>query len=352
MMRIFVHSALFRLCSAPLFGVLIYLLILLINNTVAGAEALFSSQELYVCMVLALISFESMRGVIVACERWMRNVLLRRRLLVQLSASLLVSLGLITLAITYYFKLIIGFSIAWRELQVFLIIYGITGLLYQVLYFSHFYLLKENSELLEAEQSMREKVEADFSSFKSEINPDLLYESLENLILTLHHNAEDAEEQIDHLATIYRYGLVNRQKELIGLEEELRAVQSLLSLLNVRHDGNIRLSSDVESPESVFLIPGSLLITVDAVVRNTLINRRTPLHFQVYQEDDDYLVVLHGINDRLQHHAESLHTFSRLQRSYTFFSERPFVQVKAGTENYIKFPLVYVASEDTLTETA
>jgi hypothetical protein len=54
------------------------------------------------------------------------------------------------------------------------------------------------------------------------------------------------------------------------------------------------------------------------------------------------------INDRLQIHKESLHAFVRLQRAYTFFSENPFVQVKAGKENYIKFPLVQIPIDEPL----
>ncbi len=60
------------------------------------------------------------------------------------------------------------------------------------------------------------------------------------------------------------------------------------------------------------------------------------------QRDDDYVVIEHAINDKLILHDESRIAFNRLQRSYSFFSEKPFVQVKAGKENYIKFPLVRI----------
>lgn len=347
MTRNLIHSVLFRLCAPPVFGVFVYLLILLINNTLQDAERIFSSQELYISIVLTYVAFESMRMVISLMERRLSpETLIRRRLFLQAALTLLVSLSLVGITISAYFKWLVGFSIGTRELEVFLLLFGAVGLLYNLLYFSYHYLLKENRERLEEERKMREKVEADFSSFKSDINPDLLYESLENLILTLHHNVEKAEEQIDHLASIYRYGLVNRQKELISLEEELHATKSLLALLNVHHQDAIQISNEAEKPEEIYLIPGSLLITIDTVVRNTLISARAPLNFLIYREDEDYVVVQHNINDRLLQHQESLQAFSRLQRSYSFFSEKPFVQVKAGLENYIKFPLMYIATEN------
>jgi hypothetical protein len=353
MMRIFIHSIVFRICAGPLFGVLIYLLILLVNNTMEGVEQLFSNQELYVCVALSYISFESMRLVIRLWERFSKaDSSLQQRIILQIISTLVVSLSLVTLAISSYFRWVVGYSIGTRELNIFLLIYGATGLLYNVLYFSHYYLQKENREQLEAERKMREKVEADFSMFKNEINPDLLYESLERLILTIHHDAELAEEQIDHLAEIYRYGLVNRQKELVSLEEELRAAENLLKLLNIHHNNNLVLVNELGSTFDVHLIPGSLRITLDTIVRNTLISEKNPLTMHLYLEEDDYLVLQHSMNDRLLQHEESLEAFARLQRSYTFFSDRPFVQVKAGTENYIKFPLMYVSAEDIISETA
>ncbi len=218
MNKLFVHNTFFRFISGIIFGILVYLLILLINNSVEGLGDTFSNQELYVSIVLSYIAFESMRVVVRILDRTTEDDNLKRRMIIQISTTLIVSLGLISAAIAAYFHWIIGFSIVLRELNLFLITFGITGVLYNILYFSHLYLQRENKFQLDYEAKLREKVEADFSSFKNEINPDLLYESLENLILTIHHNTDLAEEQIDYLAGIYRYSLVNRNKELISLE--------------------------------------------------------------------------------------------------------------------------------------
>jgi len=344
--RNFVHSALFRLFAPPLFGAIGYLLIILINNTVEDAEKFFSRQEVYVCIGLTYIAFETMRLAIRRLEKYSVAIPIQKRLLLQIISAVIPSLIIVSLAISYYYSYFIGFSIGRSEFKVFVLVFAMTNLLYTLLYYSHYYLMKENKERLLEEKKMREDLEADFSSFKNEVNPDLLYESLENLILTLHDDVEKAEEQVDQLASIYRYGLVNRQKELTSLEEELQAVSNLLALQNIKYNQAISLVNDVENPDSVYLIPGSLMITVNAVIRNTLISDRSPLQFHVYREDKDYVVLQHRINDRLLQHEGSLQVFHRLQRSYTFFCEKPFVQVKADLENYIKFPLLYVAAEN------
>jgi LytS/YehU family sensor histidine kinase len=343
MNRLFVHNPFFRIGSGMVLGVLVYLLILLINNTVADINRLFSNQELYVCIALSYIAFESMRLVIRSVERWLKSLDFQQKVLAQIAGTLAASLGLVAISISAYFEWIVGFSIGSAELYLFIIIFGIVGLLYNILYFSHFYLLRENKTRIEEENKLREKLESDFSSFKSEINPDLLYESLENLILTIHHNADMAEEQIDYLAGIYRYSLVNRHQELVSLEEELAAAATLVHLLNFKAHRQINLLADIAGTSEIHLIPGSLIVTIDGIVRNTLISEQLPLTIQLsLEEDDDYLVLQHTVNDKLTMHAESLNSFTRLQRSYSFFAEKPFMQVKAGRENYIKFPLVRV----------
>ncbi|MEQ1584591.1 MAG: histidine kinase [Cyclobacteriaceae bacterium] len=350
MNRLFIHQPLFRILAAPVLGLMVYLLILLINNDFTELKNIFSSAEIYVCIGLAYLSLESMRLALSFSEKWLARQILRRRVLAQILGTLLISLSLISVAIWAYYKWVIGFTINIGELTLFLSIYGVIGLLYNVLFFSNFYLNRENTLLLQQEKKLREKLDADFVSFKNEINPDLLYESLENLILTLQHNVDQAEEQIDYLAGIYRYSLINRHKELISLEEELNAADHLIKLLNYKYQNQLNLLNSVRDTTKIHLIPGSILVTVDAIVRNTLIAKQSPLVIRLYlEEGDEYLVLQHSINDRLLLHQESLNAFARLQRSYSFFSENPFVQVKAGKENYIKFPLMQITADETLT---
>jgi hypothetical protein len=346
MKRIFVHNLLFRLCAPLILGVLNYLLILLVHNSVATINKIFSNQELYVLIGLSYISFEGMRATIVLLDRIGKSWNAKRRIIIQLVSTLAADLVLVYAAISSYFLMAIGFSISSYELNVFLVLFATAGLFYNLLYFSHFYLQQENKTWLDEERKLREKVEADFSMFRSEINPDLLYESLENLILTIHHNTDQAEEQIDYLAGIYRYSLVNRQKEIVGFDDEWRAASNLVSLLNYHYNGQLNMLSDNFSHEGISLVPGSLLIAIDSIIRNTLISPKSPLVLRIYlEEEDDYLVLQHTINDKLLLHQESINAFTRLQRSYSFFSDKPFVQVKAGKDNYIKFPIIRVAHQ-------
>lgn len=348
MNKIFIHNPFFRLISGVVVGIMVYLLILLVNNNLDSLDTIFNNQELYVSIVLSYLCFELMR-LLISLVRRSQQQRKKTSPLFQTAGVVFASLLAVGAAISAYYKFVVGFSIGQSELNLFLTIYGFVSFLYNLLYYSQYYLQLENKERIEQETKLREKIDADFFSFRNEINPDLLYESLENLVLTVHHDSHSAEEQIDYLAGVYRYTLINRHKELVAFHEELTTAKSLVALLNCRLDGNLSLEKEADGLSEFYLIPGSLLVTIDSIVRNTLISKKYPLRLLLYREDD-YLVLQHSLNDKLILHQDSMNSFKRLQRSYSFFSDTTFVQVKAGNQNYIKFPLLNVPllTEETL----
>ncbi|NOT74052.1 MAG: histidine kinase [Cyclobacteriaceae bacterium] len=348
MKRIFIHNPFFRIFAPPVFGILVYLIILLVNNNVEQLGTLFINQEVYVSIVLSLIAFESMRLTIVLLQKISLPV--KNKFALEILITTVVSVAMVLIAITQYYKFGIGFDISPRELLLFGVIYGLTALLYNALYIGNQYLHQENTQRIEQEHKLRESLESEFTSFRQEINPDLLYDSLEELILCLHKNADASEELIDSLAALYRYQLINRQKEFVALSEEILAINNLLRLANQKHHHHIKWSNSVRNAENIYLMPGALITTIDSILRNTLISADSPLVLSLEQEDDDYFVLHHDLNDKLQLHPESLQAFQRLQRSYSVYSDRPFIQIKAGRENYIKFPLITV--DHTVTEPA
>lgn len=340
MKRLFIHNPFFRILTPPVYGVLVYLIILLINNNVEQITTLVSNQEVYVSIAMSLIAFESMRLTTIGVSHI--RITQKRKEALQWISTTIVCITMVVLAISQYYFWVVGFDISIRELTLFGVIYFMTAILYNALYLGNRYLHQENSQLIEQEQKLRENLEAEFSSFRQEINPNLLYDSLEELILCMHTDAEMAEELIDSLAALYRYQLINRQKEFVTLQEELQAIRHLLRLANTKHHDHIVWEQNVEDPENIQIMQGSLLTTLDSIFRNSLISEKSPLKLSLTREDEDYLVLTHGLNDKLLLHQESQLAFRQLQRSYSIYSDKPFVQVKAGRENYIKFPVLTI----------
>jgi sensor histidine kinase YesM len=337
-----IHRPLFRILSPILSGFLIYLLVLLINNNLGQLTEAYAAQELYVTVGLAFMVLEANRWVGFKMGHWISTWSSTLQMAVPILLGLILGLGIVFVGLTIYYGQVVGFSISMVELSILAAMFAGLILLYHVLHFTQVYLHKENTQLLENERQLKEALEWELTEFSHEINPQLLYESLESLISLAHHSSDQAEEFIDYLAAAYRYTLQHRQNELVPLQEELKALHTVLYLLNERHAGLITFSGQIEGGgESIWLIPGTLPMLVEYIVRQSIISPSQPLEIRAYLEGDDYLILEHRLNERLvPMHQGSTSIIDRLQRAYGFFSECPLVQVKAYEENYIKLPLI------------
>jgi hypothetical protein len=345
MKRYFIHNSVFRLLAPAVYGVLLYLLILLINNNVTQINELFITQEVYVFITLSYLCFESIRGLIVLMDRFLKDKHAVLRPFIQIILTTSIAVSIVITCLHLYFKHGIGFSISSTQLMIFTIVFIVTALLYNILYFSNYYLQKENTLKLNAEKQQRQVLELEMMEFKNDINPDLLYESLENLIGIMYRDVEKAEDYIDCLASTYRYVLSNRQLELVPISNELNAARNIIKLLNEKYYGQLRFQSSFEEKElNAMLIPGSLPLIIESLVRNTIITRFEPFTIQCYLEDD-YLTIQSKLNDKLLMHEASGHAISRLQKSYSLYSDLPLIRVKAYDENYVKLPLISVEAE-------
>src|SRR5688572_23221109 len=103
MKRYFIHNALFRIVAPPVYGVLIYLLILLLNNNVTQVNDLFVSQEVYVCIVLTYISFEFMRLIIVLLDKFLKDKHQAIRIPLQFIVTSALSVALVGVCLSSYF---------------------------------------------------------------------------------------------------------------------------------------------------------------------------------------------------------------------------------------------------------
>ena len=343
--RYFIHHAVFRLLAPVIIGVLIYLLILLINNTVTQVNDTFNTREVYICIGLAYLSFEIMRLAIIVLQRFVKDYN-RGMIIMQLLVTTGATVALVIVCMSLYFMHGLGFSISSSQLWIFSMLYGSTAVFYNVLYLSNYYLHKENTVRLTMEKQHREVLETEMREFKNEINPDLLYESLESLINLMYRDVEKAEEYIDCLANAYRYVLTHRKEELVPLTSEVDAARNVVRLLNEKYFGKLQFECSVNPDElQALLIPGSLPVIIEHLVRNTIISRFENFIIRCYLEDD-YITLQCKLNDRLIMHPDSDAALARLQKSYSLYSDQPMISIKAYEDKYIKLPVIRFAEDE------
>jgi len=140
MNKLFVHNPWFRLLAPIFCGVLVYFLILLINDAVLSIQNNFLSQELFVCIALAYLTQEFSRVLLLVFEKitWFKSFVLK--ITFQLLSSIALTVCLVSVSMYFYFKYVLLFEASFNELVVFNGIFSFITVLYVVLYLGHFFL--------------------------------------------------------------------------------------------------------------------------------------------------------------------------------------------------------------------
>jgi hypothetical protein len=261
---------------------------------------------------------------------------------------MLCTLLVISGGVAVYFYFIVGYTTFRIELITLNSIYLLTSLFYTMLYISIFYLQKYSKEKLAQETALRKRMEHQLFQLKRDVNPELLYNSLETLISLVQQEATRAEDFIDRLSAVYRYSLDHRHKELTPLADELSALQSLVYLYNQKFHGCINVNVTVSAAEqSLLLIPGSLLDIMEDSILSTIITPQHKLSIDVFVENS-FVVLHYTCNDRLLPRNVTQETIPRLIQMYSFFTDKAIVYHKTAAECVIKVPLLEAVPENPL----
>ena len=334
MKKLFIHNALFRLLSPLFSGTLVYLLILLINNNIGQLQEAFLGQELYVCIGLAYLIQEYARLSLLIFEKIKKPTSLLFRFVLQLLTSVGVCIALVSLAMYLYFYFILGYSPNNRELLIFNSIFAVITLIYVVLYTSHQFLYKVNTERLARELAAKEGIEADFREFKRGINPELLFESLEALLVLMKKQPEKAEQLSDEFSTVYRYLLSKRMRELVPLETELNALKSLADLLNYLPYRKMKLI--VGEKLETWVVPGSLLFLAERIIRSTIPSKEEEIQLNIL-ENNEQILIKYEPEETLRG-SLGIENLEDIALNYSFYSNHPIRLFEEPPYKIIELP--------------
>jgi Histidine kinase len=334
-----IHTALFRIFVPIPYGTLIYLSLLMINNNLLLIDEAFFSAELLFCIALTYLILEVNRLVIITIFK--KNNLSALSNLMQVAVNTVATLAVTYFSLMFYFVVFLGYASLTgfdTEVKSFAIFFGITSLLYNMLALSYNLLNLRNEQLFDDEETLKEHVQFELENYQAEVNPDLLFESLESAITLIHQDVDQAEDYIDQLAFVYRYMLSNRNNDYAPINNEISAAENLISLHNVRQNNLISLTSKISSAE-INILPSSLPILVEEIIKSNIISAGRPLEILLTLEDN-YLTLSHRLNERLVKNTGENLTFKRLQNAYAYFTDQPLIKVQAYGDAFYKIPIL------------
>lgn len=340
------NQPMFRLLVPSVYGLMMYFLILLINNSLDQLTDTVLTDELLLCIVLAYIVSEGLRITIILFERSTGEDLKRpTNITVLFLLSLIIGASLTFLIVYGYYHYVEEseyFSTYASVLYKITAIYGVNSMFYTLFFLSIHLLSIKNESELKKEDLKRQNLEHQLEIFNNEINPDLLFQSLETLISLVHHNLNSAEDFVDRLALVYRYILDNRKKEVVSLDDEIRAAKNLVYLFKEKFPDQVDLKIKNEKDcRGKYLVPNTIPMVLDCMINGSIISAWQPMNLTIdCSGEDDYVVIQHKENDKLSNNKYIKNRYQNLHEAFSFFTDKPVIQIKAYGDVFIKLPLL------------
>ncbi|HEX2534838.1 MAG TPA: histidine kinase [Chitinophagaceae bacterium] len=231
----------------------------------------------------------------------------------------------------------IRWDLVWRTAGGSALVALILTLVYEILFLS-----KEHElDTKIVDQLDRERQQAEIAVLRNELDPHFMFNSLIALSHLIDADPPKALLFNRKLAQSYKYLLMNKDRELISLEEELRFIEDYFFLLQIRHDHKLQLRFDIDQARSgaTLILPCALQILVENAIKHNQFSEEKPLQILIAL-NDGYLRVENNVHTKA-YSIESTNTGLRnLSTRSRLICNREIIIHKSRDRFCVKLPVL------------
>ena len=164
-----------------------------------------------------------------------------------------------------------------HPLRDFIITCIVTGSCYMI------HLIRKSQQVsVENEQLRSENLVNQFEALKNQLNPHMLFNSLNTLRSLIRETPDKAQDYLQALSRVLRYTLQGNECMSVTLREEMEFVSAYNFLLKMRYEENLEFDIRIEEEaETLQLPPMSVQLLIENAVKHNEISNRHPLVIRV-----------------------------------------------------------------------
>ena len=136
--------------------------------------------------------------------------------------------------------------------------------------------------LLQNGELQAENVRNQYQALKNQLNPHMLFNSLNTLQSLVREGPERAQDYICQLAHVLRYTLKENDTHVVTLREEMDFVEAYIYLMKMRYEDNLHFIVEVDSRCLDYVLPPlSIQTLVENAVKHNEISSRKPFVIEI-----------------------------------------------------------------------
>ncbi|MCB0639579.1 MAG: histidine kinase, partial [Lewinella sp.] len=186
----------------------------------------------------------------------------------------------------------------------------------------------------------KEKIESQYEALKSQINPHFLFNSFNTLVSLIEEQPGQAVAYVEKLADFYRGILQYREKDLVGLGEEMEMVRDYAFLLQQRFGDSFRLETGM-AENGYSVVPFAVQMLVENAVKHNIISSRQPLCVQVWVDPEtNYLWVENAKQLKMTKERSTGFGIQSIRYRYGLLTSRPILVEDQPETFRVGLPLI------------
>lgn len=188
----------------------------------------------------------------------------------------------------------------------------------------------------------KEKMQYQYETLKSQINPHFLFNSFNTLITIIDDDKDKAIDYVETLSDYFRSMLQYRDMDTISLKEELIIVNSYFYLQQKRYGKYVDLQ--IEIPEAWLLQfrvpPLSIQLLIENCIKHNAVSHETPLYIKVVASENFTLLITNNLNPKKQSDPSTGIGIENIINRFKMLSEKEVFITKDEDVFSVQIPLI------------
>ncbi len=206
----------------------------------------------------------------------------------------------------------------------------------------YFVIKQREKNIQQLSKLENEKIQSQLEMLRSQINPHFLFNSFNTLISEIETQPDMAVTYVEHMSDFYRSIVVNREKNLITLREELDILNDYFFIQQKRYGSALHININVTEEHSLnyLITPLALQLLIENAIKHNMVSTETKLEIKLFVENDNYLVVQNNINKKLYTETGGNLGLQNIRRRYEILCRQPVIIQNDDYFFTVKIPLI------------
>lgn len=194
--------------------------------------------------------------------------------------------------------------------------------------------------LVENQQLQAESIRNQYEALKNQLNPHMLFNSLNTLRSLVREDQERAQEYIQELSRVLRYTLQGNDMQYVTLREEMDFASAYIFLLKMRYEDNLVFDIRIDRTlEEYHLPPMAVQVLIENAVKHNEISNRHPLTIRIATDDACGLFVSNPVQPKLTASKGTGIGLANLTKRYQLLFRKEIL-ITEDTNFTVRIPLI------------